>query len=171
VKQQSNTIQSAALEHHDDLMVERNFHSAEVQNQMPSHELPGLREPPKLGDIRTLLVDSSPLMRKILAQILNAKGGFTVVGSATDSLEALERTQALGPALVLMDLDLPHMNGAQAASAMKKFNHPPVVFIVTADDSSDAREMSRAAGVDAFILKSANLHVELRTKLRDWFDS
>lgn len=170
MKQQSETIKSANSERSDPTMLAKlEIHPAEEQDQQPSHELPGLREPLKFGGIRTLLADDSPLMRKILAQILSAEGGFTVVGSATDGLQALEHAKALVPALVLMDLDLPHLNGAQAASALKKLNNPPVVFIVTSDDNSNAREISKAAGADAFIVKSANLHAELGAKLHDWF--
>jgi len=127
--------------------------------------------PPKFDSIRALLVDDSPLILKILSQILGAEDRFTVVGSATDGCQALRQTLALNPELVLMGFHLSQMNGAQVTSYIKHFKSPPVVFMVTSDDSSSTRAMSRAAGADAFIVKSGDLHAQLKVKLQEWFGS
>jgi len=55
---------------------------------------------PKFDSIRALLVDDSPIILKILSQILSAEDRFTVVGSATDGYQALRQTLALDPDLV-----------------------------------------------------------------------
>jgi DNA-binding NarL/FixJ family response regulator len=121
--------------------------------------------------IRTLLVDDSPFMLKTLAQILAREGNFTVVGAATDGCQALRYALALAPDLILMDLHLPHLNGAQATRNIKQFVKPPIVFLMTLDDSSSSRTMSKAAGADAFIVKSGDLDAQLRSKLREWCGS
>jgi len=121
--------------------------------------------------IRTLLVNDSPFMLKTLARILAQEGNITVVGAATDGRQALQYTLALSPELVLMDFHLPHLNGAEATRYIKQFVNPPIVFIVTSDDSSSSRTMSKTAGADAFIVKSGGLHAQLRSKLQEWFGS
>src|SRR6267378_2790018 len=82
---------------------------------------------PKFDSIRALLVDDSPIILKILSQILSAEDRFTVVGSATDGYQALRQTLALDPDLVLMGFHLSHMNGPQVTSYIKQFRNPPVV--------------------------------------------
>jgi CheY-like chemotaxis protein len=119
--------------------------------------------------IRTLLVDDSPLMLKILEQILAAESKFAVVGYATNGYQALAHTKILVPDLVLMDFDLPLLNGAQATTYIKHFRNPPVVFMVTSSDSSVFQSTCEAAGVDAFFAKSDDLHAELKAKLQEWF--
>ena len=121
--------------------------------------------------IRTLLVNDSPFMLKTLAQILAQEGNFTVVGAATHGSQALQYTLALSPELILMDFDLPHLNGAEATRYIKQFVNPPIVFMVTSDDSSSSRTMSKAAGADAFIVKSGDLDAQLKSNLREWFGS
>ena len=94
-----------------------------------------------------------------------------VLGSATDGYQALRQTLALDPDLVLMGFHLSHMNGAQVTSYIKQFRNPPLVFMVTSDDSSSTRAMSQAAGADAFIVKSGDFHARLKVKLQEWFGS
>ena len=125
----------------------------------------------RIETIRTLLVNDSPFMLKTLARILVQEGNITVVGAATDGRQALQYTLDLSPELVLMDFHLPHLNGAEATRYIKQFVNPPIVFIVTSDDSSSSRTMSKTAGADAFIVKSGGLHAQLRSKLQEWFGS
>src|SRR5258706_15228420 len=120
--------------------------------------------------IRTLLVNDSPFMLKTLARILAQDGNITVVGAATDGCQALQYTLALSPELVLMDFHLPHLNGAEATRYIKQFVNPPIVFIVTSDDSSTSRPMSKTAGADAFIAKSGDLRAQLRSKHKKWLE-
>ena len=148
-------------------------HPAEKQIQQRACGFPVARINQELSlpsCIRTLLVDDSPFMLRTLTQILAAEGKFKVIGSATDGCQALKQTMALAPELVLMDLHLPHLNGAQVTSYIKHFKNPPDVFIVTSDDSFDSRAMCKAAGADAFIVKSGDFRAKLTEKLKDWFD-
>ena len=96
---------------------------------------------------------------------------ITVVGAATDGHQALQYTLALSPELVLMDFHLSHLNGAEATRYIKQFVNPPIVFIVSSDDSSSSRMLSKAVGADAFIVKSRDLHAQLKSKLQEWFGS
>jgi DNA-binding NarL/FixJ family response regulator len=104
-------------------------------------------------------------MLKTLVGILAAERGFEVVGTATNGRQAVFSAATLALQLVLMDLHLPHLNGTQATRCLKQFENPPVVFVLSADD----RAMSTAAGADAFVLKSGELHAQLKAKLQEWF--
>jgi DNA-binding NarL/FixJ family response regulator len=174
MKKQSNTIMITSPQSNDNLttLVRRKIYPPKKRIPQRACELPmarGGRGHSLIPCIRTLLVDDSPFMLKILAQILSAEGRFTVVGSATDGCQALRQTLVLVPELVLVDLHLPHLNGAQVTSYIKHFRNPPVVFMVTSDDRSNSRAMSEAAGADAFIVKSGDLRDQLKAKLQEWF--
>lgn len=128
-----------------------------------------LRSPGRSRRVRTLLVDESPTMLKALSQILAREQGFTVVGSATDGCQALRNVSAVAPDLVLMGLHLSKLNGAQATIQIKQRKNPPVVFMVSAEDSPSCRATSEAAGADAFVATSADLELGLRSRLHEWF--
>jgi len=106
--------------------------------------------------IRTLIVDDSPFMLKILAQILEETDLFDLVGTATDAYQALRHVSALSPELVLMDIHMPGLNGIQATRFMKRSEHPPVVILISSDSSSMARSLTEQAGADGFVSKGGD---------------
>jgi DNA-binding NarL/FixJ family response regulator len=118
--------------------------------------------------IKTLLVDDSPIMLELLERIMAQERGFEIVGTATDGHKALVSAATLDPELVLTDLHLPHLNGAQVTQCLKEFDDPPAVFVVTANDTHAARQMCAAAGADAFVVKSGDLGARLHSKLQEW---
>ncbi len=119
--------------------------------------------------VRTLVVDDSPAMLRILAQILEEAGNFDLVGTATDGWQALRYVSALKPELVLMDFHLPQLNGMEATLYLKAHEHPPIVIIVSSDDSSVAKSMGERAGADGFIVKAGDLSVRLTRTLQNFF--
>lgn len=119
--------------------------------------------------VRTLVVDDSPLMLRILAQILEEAGNFDLVGTAPDGWQALRQVRALSPELVLTDFHLPHLNGIQATQYIKQREHPPVVIIVSSDDSPVSRSIAEKAGADGFVSKAGNLSFRLTRTLQDLF--
>lgn len=114
-------------------------------------------------------MDDSPLMLKILATILARDDAVAVVGAAANGRQALQYASTLEPDLILMDFNMPHLNGAEATQRIKQFVNPPIVFMVTSDDTSSSRMMSEAAGADAFIVKTGDLYAQLKTKLQECF--
>lgn len=124
---------------------------------------------PKPNSIRTLLVDDSPLMLRALKGFFARDQRFHVVGTAADGRQALLDAAALTPQLALVDLHLPHVNGAEVTRCLKQFDAPPVVFMITSDDSIAARALSAAAGADVFLIKSGDLTCQLESKLNEWF--
>lgn len=119
--------------------------------------------------VRTLVVDDSPFMLKILAQILEEAGNFDLVGTATDGCQALRYVSMLSPELILMDAHMPHLNGIQATRYIKQREHPPAIIIVTSDDSAVARATAEEAGADAFVSKEGNLRLQMMRALQKLF--
>ena len=106
--------------------------------------------------VRTLVVDDSPSMLKILAQILQELGDFDLVGTATNAYQALQYVSALSPKLVLMDAQMPGLNGIQATRFMKGSEHPPVVILITSHNNSATKSLAEQAGADGFVSKGGN---------------
>jgi len=117
--------------------------------------------------VRTLIADDSPWMLKTLSQILTLEGIFTLVASATDGSQAVRYASAIEPELVLMDIDMPHLNGIEATRYIKQFKDPPVVIIVTSDDTPNSRALAKRAGADAFVTKCGDIHAQLKTILKE----
>jgi DNA-binding NarL/FixJ family response regulator len=107
---------------------------------------------------------------KVLSQILSSEAGFTVVGSATNGSQALHYASALMPDLVLIGLHLSKLNGAQVTHHIKRGRNPPVVFMMSSDDTPTSHATSEQAGADAFVPISTGLE-HLRSKLHEWFGS
>jgi DNA-binding NarL/FixJ family response regulator len=118
--------------------------------------------------IRTVVVDDSPGVLKLLSTFLEQQRDFQLVGTATDGRNAVRRVVELRPDLVLMDMQLPGMNGLEATRLIKACSEAPAVIMVTADDTPECRAQARAAGTDAFVGK-LHMFSQLRTALRRLF--
>jgi len=116
-------------------------------------------------------VDDSPYMLKTYERILALESGFTLVGTATDGRQALTSVLTLQPELVLMDIHMPHMNGIETTRAMKQSPRPPLIIIVSSDDSPAAQRLAKTAGADHFVSKNGDLLQELRAVLQGLLDS
>jgi len=119
--------------------------------------------------IRTLVVDDSPSMLKLLAQILKQMANFDLVGTATNGGQALRQVSALSPDLVLMDVHLPGLNGIQATQYIKQREHPPAVVIFSSDARPITKEMAQKAGADGFLNKEEDLQNRLMSVLENLF--
>ena len=71
--------------------------------------------------IRILLVDDIELVRRTLRTILSAHPRLTIVGEACDGEEALAWVQRCDPSVVVMDIQMPRLNGMQATALIKRF--------------------------------------------------
>jgi CheY-like chemotaxis protein len=61
------------------------------------------------------------------------------------------------------------MDGAEAARRLKQLPNPPIIFVVTGDDTPEARARSMAAGADAFLVKAGNLAPRLLSAIQEFF--
>ena len=134
----------------------------------PQCSAPGNNRFP-IRTIRTFLAEDSPLLMALLARIVSKDKRVAIVGSATDGPKALCNASTLGPDLVVTDLHIPGPDGAEVTGRLKQCPNPPIVFIVTSDETSEARARSLAAGADAFLLKAANLVPRLLFAIQEFF--
>ena len=103
--------------------------------------------------VRVLLVDDQPLFREALATLLGVRPEVAVVGEAANGDEALRRSAALAPDVVLMDLHMPVLDGV-AATRRLRVEQPAVrvLALTTFDDDEDVFAALRAGAV-GYLLK------------------
>lgn len=104
--------------------------------------------------VRTLVVDDSEIALKTIAAMLKICGRLEIVGTATDGLDAVEKTRTLNPDLVVMDLQMPRMNGFESAAQIRKEWPLTRIVHVTTHDDPQVKEASRASGADHFMSKA-----------------
>ncbi len=106
-----------------------------------------------MSDIRVLLVDDEELVRFGLRTVLEAAGGFEVVGEAGDGRAAVAAAHALRPDVVLMDIRMPGMDGLAATREVLALPHPPQVAVLTTFHADEYVYAALAAGAAGFLLK------------------
>jgi DNA-binding NarL/FixJ family response regulator len=103
---------------------------------------------------RVLLVDDQSLFRSGIAALLSTKPEMQVVGQAGNGREAIEKARALHPDLILMDIQMPEMNGLEATRQIKAEMPETCIVILTAlDDDADALQ-AILCGAQGYLLKS-----------------
>lgn len=86
--------------------------------------------------------------------VVEMTDGFVVAGEAVDGEEAVELARALRPDLVLMDVQMPGINGLEATRMIRDLDNPPPVAVMSTHESGDYRETAIDAGAYAFLPKS-----------------
>ncbi|MFH1743776.1 MAG: response regulator [bacterium] len=104
--------------------------------------------------IRVLIVEDEYLVGEMVKGVLE-EAGFLVIGEASNGAEAVESTSSLKPDVVLMDIQMPDLDGLEATRRIQQSCPTPVV-ILTAHDSKDLIQEASAAGVGAYLLKPPN---------------
>jgi DNA-binding NarL/FixJ family response regulator len=103
--------------------------------------------------IRLLLVDDRPAVRRGLRIWLALEPNMEVVGEADDGVEAISLARALRPDVVLMDVEMPGMDGISATAALRSVVPQSAVVILTLYDDAATRTLAREAGAAAFVAK------------------
>lgn len=104
--------------------------------------------------IRILLVDDHTLFRSGLKALLSRQTDFEIVGEASDGLEGVKLAEQLKPDLVLLDLDMPVMNGTEALAQMLAANRElPVVMLTVSEDAEDLKE-AFVLGARGYLVKN-----------------
>lgn len=105
--------------------------------------------------IRVLIVDDHPMVRDGIRALLTSDPAFDVVAEASNGREAIARTEALHPDVVLMDLRMPVLDGASATREIVDRNLGARVLILTTYDTESDVLLAIEAGATGYLLKDA----------------
>ena len=101
-----------------------------------------------------LVVDDSAQLRDAVCDWMTTLAEFEIVGTASDGEEAIRRVEGLRPDLVLMDANMPTLDGFSATRRMKSRAECPKIVIISFYDSDIVRREAWAAGADGFVPKA-----------------
>ena len=113
-----------------------------------------------------LLVDDHPMMRRGIRQLIELEGDLVVVGEANNGAEACEQVARLAPDLVLLDNNMPQLNGVETLKRLREQGFTGKVLLFTVSDAeNDVRDAMRF-GADGYLLKDMEPE-HLIARLRD----
>ena len=110
--------------------------------------------PSEVMNVRVLIVDDQPPFRMAARLVVESTDGFDVVGEAETGEESVGLVRDLRPDVVLMDVNLPGMNGLEATRAIVAERPDTVVLVLSTYEESDYDVRAVEAGAAAFIPKS-----------------
>lgn len=118
--------------------------------------------------LRVLLVDDHARVRAALRDLLQSYPNLSLVGEASNGEEAIRLVRELSPSVVVMDINMPKLNGIDATMRIKT-SYPHVVIVGLSVSASDAhRKAMTAAGATALISKNMaveQLYVEIQAAI------
>ena len=99
-----------------------------------------------------LIVDDHEDFRRSVRRLLEVDG-FVVIGEAADGAEAVDLARALQPGVVLLDIQLPDLDGFAVAERLASLADPPMVVLISSRDANAYRTRIAASSARAFISK------------------
>jgi DNA-binding NarL/FixJ family response regulator len=110
----------------------------------------------KLETLRILIAEDHPLFRKGMISLLASVPEFEVVGEAATGEEAVVRAAQLQPDVVLMDLQMPEVNGIEATRRILQESPSVRILVVTLFEDDESVFMTLKAGARGYVLKDAD---------------
>jgi len=104
--------------------------------------------------VSVVLVDDNLAFLEAIEGFLSVDRRVRVVGRASSGPSALEQVEQVHPAVVVLDLFMPGMNGLEAARLIKQVPCPPRVVVLTLYEEPQYRQAAEAAGADGYVTKS-----------------
>ena len=108
----------------------------------------------RLNKADIIIVDDNLKFRQVLKEIISIEGIATVKGEASNGLEFLDLLSNIKPDLVLMDIEMPEMNGMEATQKALELMPDLKIIVLTQYENEEYLEKMVALGVRGFILKS-----------------
>lgn len=123
---------------------------------------------------RVLIVDDAPSVREALRWLFDSETDLEVVGEAADGHAALHSALELKPDLVILDIELPGVDGYAVTRSLKALPQPPIVVLLSVHGDPFSRQRGLEAGSDGFIEKGTDwphLVAQIRQTLAARFNS
>ena len=107
------------------------------------------------GQIRVVVVDDSPDFLEVVCALLNLEDSIEVVRRAADGSGAIQAAADVHPDVILMDVQMPYMNGVTTALLLSQHFPEIKVILMSADESLQTRIACQSSGARAFVYKPA----------------
>ena len=106
-------------------------------------------------EMRILIVDDHAIVREGQRALIETEPGMTLVGEATNGLEAIELARTLSPDVIFMDLFMPEMGGVEAIEAIKAENPEARILVLTSFAEDEKVFAAVKAGASGYLLRDA----------------
>src|SRR2546423_3857391 len=106
-------------------------------------------------DIRVLIADDHPVFRAGLKQTVEAEPRFTVVGDAADGQTALRLIEELKPAVSILDINMPALDGLEVARVIRQRRLPGEIIFLTMHSEEEMFNQALSLGVKGYVLKDS----------------
>jgi AmiR/NasT family two-component response regulator len=111
---------------------------------------------------KILLVDDDPLIRADIKDMLLDRG-YNIIGEASDGFEAVEECKKHSPDLVILDIDMPILDGIKAGKIINKENLAGGILLLTSFDGDEYIEKAKSIGAFGYIVKPSNEKIIIPT--------
>ena len=145
---------------------ERSVHHRPPRHSIVNDDWGGFRQ---LGPIRILIVDDFEPWRRAVCSILAQDTDLELIGESSDGLDAVQKSQELQPDLVLLDLQMPKMNGLEAARQIRKVSPGSKILFLSVSHCQDTMGEALKVGVGFVVKEEAarDLLPAVRSVIRD----
>ena len=124
------------------------------QSERPLSQ-PGDTHPDRGGSfIRVLLVDDNEPFRQFVRATLSTRPEIQIVDEARNGLEAVQKAQDLKPALIVLDIGLPGLNGMEAARRIRKLSPQSTILFLSQESSAEVVQEALSLGALGFVIKT-----------------
>jgi DNA-binding NarL/FixJ family response regulator len=107
-----------------------------------------------MSSVEVLIVDDQARFRRMVRSLIESQPEYRVCGEAGDGIEAVEKVRQLRPDLVLMDINMPRMDGLEATRIIRRESPDCNIVTITQNDARVAREQARSVDANGFVTKS-----------------
>jgi DNA-binding NarL/FixJ family response regulator len=122
-----------------------------------------------MAPIKIIIADDHLMVREGIKQLLELEGDIKVIGEAKDGIECIDLIGKLDPEVVLLDINMPNMNGLQVLEHLKAIHNQTKILILTIHNEVEYLFRAVDIGVNGYVLKDSESSV-LKTAIFEVYD-